>query len=40
VSRPLRMLTIATVVVLVVHVVFTVVFPWVDRQFVAHPVLG
>jgi hypothetical protein len=39
VSRPLRMLTIATVV-LVVHVLFTVVFPWVDRQFVADPVLG
>jgi quinol-cytochrome oxidoreductase complex cytochrome b subunit len=34
------MLTIATVVVLVVHVVFNVVFPWVDRQLVAHPVLG
>lgn len=39
-SRSLRMLTIAVVVVLVVYVLFTVVFPWVDRQFIANPVLG
>lgn len=39
-SRPLRMLTIVIVAVLVVFVLFTVVFPWIDRQFFANPVLG
>jgi hypothetical protein len=34
------MLVIAVVAVLVVLVLFTVVFPWVDRQFFANPVLG
>jgi hypothetical protein len=40
VSRALRMLVIAVVAVLVIVVLFTVVFPWVDRQFFANPVLG
>jgi hypothetical protein len=40
VSRAPRMLVIAVIVVLAVYVLFTVVFPWVDRQFFANPVLG
>jgi len=40
VSRSLRLLTIAIVAVLALYVLFTVVFPWFDRQFLANPVLG
>jgi hypothetical protein len=40
VSRAVRMLLLAAIVVAVVVLLFTVVFPWVDRQFFANPVLG
>ena len=39
-DRPLRVLMIALVTVLVIYVLFAFVFPWVDRQFFANPVLG
>lgn len=39
-SRAVRMLLIVAIAVGVVAVLFTVVFPWVDRQFFANPVLG
>ncbi len=39
-SRTARTVTIAIALLLVVFVLFTVVFPWVDRQFFANPVLG
>ena len=40
VSRAVRRLLIAAVALAAVVVLFTVVFPWVDRQFFANPVLG
>lgn len=40
VNRTARALLLAGLVVAVVVVLFTVVFPWVDRQFFANPVLG
>jgi hypothetical protein len=39
-SRTVRTAAIAVVVLLAVYVLFTVVFPWVDREFFANPVLG
>ncbi len=39
-SRAVRLLLIVALAVMVVIVLFTVVFPWVDRQFFANPVLG
>ena len=39
-SRTLRAAVIGVVVLLVIYVLFTLVFPWVDRQFFANPVLG
>lgn len=39
-SPAIRRMVIAVAVVAVVVVLFTVVFPWVDRQFFANPVLG
>lgn len=39
-SRPLRMLLVALVLLAAVALLFTVVFPWVDRTFVTDPVLG
>lgn len=38
--RILRIVLIAVVLVAVVWLLFTVVFPWVDRQLVTDPVLG
>lgn len=39
-SRAVRLLLTVALAVVVVIVLFTVVFPWVDRQFFANPVLG
>jgi hypothetical protein len=39
-SRSVRTAAIVVVVLLAIYVLFTVVFPWVDRQFFANPVLG
>ena len=38
-SRPLRILLFVAIVTIVVIVLFTVVFPWVDRTFVTDPVI-
>lgn len=40
VNRTVRTLATIVIALLVVFVLFTVVFPWVDRQFFANPVLG
>jgi hypothetical protein len=40
VSRAVRLLLMVAAAVVVVVVLFTIVFPWVDRQFFANPVLG
>lgn len=39
-SRTVRTAAIAVVALVAIYVLFTVVFPWVDRQFFANPVLG
>jgi hypothetical protein len=39
-SRTARTAVIAVGVLLAIYVLFTVVFPWVDREFFANPVLG
>lgn len=39
-SRPVRVLLLAVAVVAVVVLLFTVVFPWIDRTFVTDPVVG
>lgn len=39
-SRAVRLLLMVAAAVVVVVVLFTIVFPWVDRQFFANPVLG
>lgn len=39
-SRAVRLLLMIAAAVVVVVVLFTIVFPWVDRQFFANPVLG
>lgn len=38
-SRPARVLLLVVAAVVAVVLLFTVVFPWVDRTFVADPVL-
>ena len=35
-----RTVVVVVLAVLVVFLLFAVVFPWVDRQFLANPVLG
>jgi quinol-cytochrome oxidoreductase complex cytochrome b subunit len=40
VSRPARTALLIVLAVVVVAVLFTVVFPWVDRAFVTDPTLG
>jgi len=39
-SRTARTAALAIGILLAIYVLFTVVFPWVDRQFFANPVLG
>lgn len=39
-TRTTRRTVIAITVVVVIYVLFTAVFPWVDRHFFANPVLG
>jgi hypothetical protein len=39
-SRTVRTAAIALVILFAMYVLFTVVFPWVDREFFANPVLG
>lgn len=39
-SRRVRAVVITLAVLVAIVVLFTVVFPWVDRQFFANPVLG
>lgn len=39
-SRPLRVLLLLVAIAAAVVVLFTIVFPWVDRTFVNDPVLG
>lgn len=39
-SRTVRAVVIAIAVLVAIVVLFTVVFPWVDWQFFANPVLG
>lgn len=39
-SRTVRAVVLVIAVLVAVVVLFTVVFPWVDRQFFANPVLG
>jgi hypothetical protein len=39
-SRTVRTAAIALVILCAMYVLFTVVFPWVDREFFANPVLG
>ena len=39
-TRPLRFVVLALVAAAAVWLLFTVVFPWVDRTFLADPVLG
>jgi hypothetical protein len=39
-SRTVRALLIVITMLVAVYVLFTVVFPWIDRQFFANPVLG
>lgn len=39
-SRTVRAMLTVIVVLVAVIVLFTMVFPWVDRQFFANPVLG
>lgn len=39
-SRPLKVLLGVVLAVVVVALLFTVVFPWIDRTFAANPVLG
>jgi hypothetical protein len=39
-SRTVRTAAIALVILSAMYVLFTVVFPWVDREFFANPVLG
>ena len=38
-SRPVRILLLVAAALVAVVVLFTIVFPWVDRTFVADPVL-
>ncbi len=38
--RPALVLLAAVALVAIVWVLFTIVFPWVDRTFVSDPVLG
>jgi hypothetical protein len=40
VSRILKMLLGAVLILAVIAFLFTVVFPWVDQMFVTNPVLG
>lgn len=39
-TRALRWVAIAVVVVAIVALLFTVVFPWVEATFVDDPVMG
>lgn len=39
-NRALRVVIITAVLLATVAFLFTVVFPWIDRQFLANPVLG
>lgn len=39
-NRPLKVALLVVVALLLVAVLFTVVFPWVDRAFVTDPTLG
>lgn len=39
-SRPVKVALLVVVALVVVAVLFTVVFPWVDRTFVTDPTLG
>lgn len=39
-SRTVRTAAIVAVILLAIYVLFTIVFPWVDREFFANPVLG
>ncbi|HUH07981.1 MAG TPA: hypothetical protein VML96_09255 [Egibacteraceae bacterium] len=39
-SRPVRVAVVAAALVAAVALLFLVVFPWVDRNFLADPVLG
>lgn len=39
-SGPLRVVLVVVVLLAAVGLLFTVVFPWVDRTFVTDPVLG
>ncbi|CAN5919968.1 hypothetical protein BH23ACT10_BH23ACT10_04950 [soil metagenome] len=39
-SRTARAVLTVIIVMMAVVVLFTVVFPWIDRQFFANPVLG
>lgn len=39
-TRTARTVVIVVAALLVVYVLFTIVFPWVDREFFANPVLG
>ena len=38
-TRPFRILLFVAMAAIVVVVLFTVVFPWVDRTFVTDPVI-
>ncbi|HEY8338754.1 MAG TPA: hypothetical protein VIK95_02735 [Egibacteraceae bacterium] len=39
-NRPLRVVLLLIAIAAAVVLLFTVVFPWVDRTFVNDPVLG
>ena len=39
-STPVRVVLLLLAALAVVYLLFTVVFPWVDRTFVTDPVLG
>ncbi len=39
-SRPARAALLVVLALVLVAVLFTVVFPWVDRAFVTDPTLG